>query len=95
MTKDEKIITVHIFYKGRVQGIGFRYTARSIAGSLGLTGWVKNLADGRVEAVVSGNRVDVEKFLDDIDCSLGHYIQDKQISLLHNNKEYLGFEIVY
>lgn len=41
----------HVFIKGGVQGIGYRYWTRKTAQSLGLTGWARNLADGRVEAV--------------------------------------------
>lgn len=40
---------VHIYYNGRVQGVGFRFTAESIANDLGVTGWAKNLRDGGVE----------------------------------------------
>lgn len=44
----------HIYFSGRVQGVGFRYTAYYIANQLGLTGWVQNLYDGRVEMEVQG-----------------------------------------
>ena len=44
----------HIIFSGRVQGVGFRYTACYLARPLGLTGWVKNLTDGRVEAELQG-----------------------------------------
>lgn len=44
----------HIYFSGRVQGVGFRYHAYRIATSLGLTGWVRNLYDNRVEMEVQG-----------------------------------------
>ncbi|MCF8001527.1 MAG: acylphosphatase [Halanaerobiales bacterium] len=48
------IIRKHVFVSGRVQGVGFRATARNKAQSLNVNGWVKNLYDGRVEAVIEG-----------------------------------------
>ncbi len=45
---------VHILVKGRVQGVGFRFTCRQLARRLGLYGWVKNLPDGSVEIVAEG-----------------------------------------
>ncbi|MCF7890452.1 acylphosphatase [Candidatus Bipolaricaulota bacterium] len=48
---------------GRVQGVGFRNSTRRKARQLGVTGWVKNLADGSVKAVVEGNKEDVEDLI--------------------------------
>ena len=48
------MIRKHIYFSGRVQGVGFRYQAAYYARSLGLTGWVRNLSDGRVEMEVQG-----------------------------------------
>lgn len=47
-------ITKHYLISGRVQGVGFRAYAKRAANELGLRGWVRNLADGRVEAVAEG-----------------------------------------
>ncbi|MFM2377036.1 MAG: hypothetical protein RLZZ165_2133 [Bacteroidota bacterium] len=44
----------HVFFSGKVQGVGFRRTLRTHAMELKLVGWVKNLEDGRVEAVAEG-----------------------------------------
>lgn len=48
---------------GRVQGVGFRYFTRSLADSLGVTGWVKNCSDGSVEISASGDKTRLQEFL--------------------------------
>ena len=55
-----------VFWSGRVQGVGFRYTTESAALKLGVTGWVRNLPDGRVEAVVEGPEKTLKVLLDEI-----------------------------
>ncbi len=57
----------HIFYSGRVQGVGFRYSCRQIAMGFDVTGWVKNLDDGRVELWVQGEEGEVGEFLKAVD----------------------------
>lgn len=54
---------LHIFVDGRVQGVFFRANTREEASSLGLSGWVRNCLDGRVEAVFEGEKDKVEKIL--------------------------------
>jgi acylphosphatase len=51
---DTRTVRAHVFVKGRVQGVFFRDHTRSVASSLGITGWVRNLPDGRVEIVAEG-----------------------------------------
>jgi acylphosphatase len=65
-----------VHYSGRVQGVGFRYTARSIARQFAVTGYVKNLADGRVELVVEGREEEIRAMLRAIQTEMGRYIRD-------------------
>ena len=57
----------HVFYSGRVQGVGFRYSCRQIAMGFNVTGWVKNLDDGRVEVWIQGGEEEVREFLKAVD----------------------------
>ena len=57
------IVRKHIYFSGRVQGVGFRYRSAYLARPLSLTGWVKNLWDGRVEMEVQGEQSAIKKFL--------------------------------
>jgi acylphosphatase len=57
------MIARQVFYEGRVQGVGFRYTVKQIAMGFDVTGWVKNLDDGRVELQVGGEEEEVQAFL--------------------------------
>lgn len=60
--KQEKV-RKHIFFYGRVQGVGFRYYAVQKANQLGLTGWVKNLYDGSVEMEVEGQEEWIDQLI--------------------------------
>ena len=55
---------LHVWIEGIVQGVFFRASTRQAAQDLGLTGWVKNLPDGRVEAVFEGDKDACQKALD-------------------------------
>lgn len=56
-------VRAHTYISGHVQGVFFRESTRRLADSLGLTGWVRNLPDGRVEAIFEGQRDRVERAL--------------------------------
>lgn len=57
-------VRAHVFVSGKVQGVYYRATTRDTAGEAGVDGWVKNLADGRVEAVFEGERAAVESMVE-------------------------------
>ena len=54
---------IHVYIKGRVQGVFFRAETQRVAQGFNITGWVRNMADGRVEAVFEGDDVDIDKML--------------------------------
>jgi acylphosphatase len=56
-------IRVHVFITGKVQGVGYRMSTWQAANDLGLSGWVRNLPDGQVEAVFEGSRDMVEEMI--------------------------------
>lgn len=56
-------ICAHVFVSGRVQGVGYRMSTYEVAKDLGVSGWVRNLPDGRVEAVFEGTRDVVEEMI--------------------------------
>ena len=62
---DKEVVRRHICFYGRVQGVGFRFTAMQLAQGLGLTGWVKNVEDF-VEMEVQGTEAEIERLLEGI-----------------------------
>jgi acylphosphatase len=86
---------LHVFYSGRVQGVGFRFTVKSLANGFELTGTVRNLADGRVELLAEGDRAELNEFRKAIqDSELGHFIRQEEVHWGTAKNEFRGFEIV-
>lgn len=85
--------TIHFIVSGRVQGVFFRASTRQSANELGLCGWVRNLPDGRVEGMASGESKDIARFK----AWLGRgpemaKVQDVQIEEVEL-QEFAGFEV--
>lgn len=57
------MIGKQVFYEGRVQGVGFRYSVKQLASGFEVRGWVRNLPDGRVELQIAGDREELDAFL--------------------------------
>ncbi|MDQ3279753.1 MAG: acylphosphatase [Bacteroidota bacterium] len=55
--------TKHLLIKGKVQGVYYRATAKEVADTIGLTGWIRNTEEGGVEAVVTGAQYQLDDFL--------------------------------
>ena len=86
-------MTVH--YSGRVQGVGFRYTAKTVATGFEIAGTVRNLPDGRVELTAEGLRDELDAFRAAIhDAGLAGFIRDEQVSWAEPENKFRGFEIV-
>ena len=86
---------LHIFYTGRVQGVGFRYTVKTLATGFEVTGVVRNLADGRVELMAEGTKAELEAFRRAIqDSEVGRFIRNEQCAWSEATGEFRGFEIV-
>ena len=83
---------LHIFYSGRVQGVGFRYTAEDTARHHGLTGWVRNLQDGRVELLAEGGETALLEFLTAMENGpLGNHVSHVESSWHEATGEFARF----
>ena len=86
---------IQVLYSGTVQGVGFRYSVKSVANGFEVTGTVRNLADGRVELLAEGVKDELEAFRQGIrDSGLEHFIQQEDVMWNEAKNEFRGFEIV-
>lgn len=92
-SKYSQITRAHVFISGKVQGVGYRFSTLEIAVKIGVNGWVKNLPDGRVEAVFESNKEAIEKMINW--CKKGpDYAIVKDISIEYQEPQAIkGFEI--
>ena len=86
---------LHVYFSGHVQGVRFRYSVKQLSLEFDVTGWVKNLPDGRVELVAEGERNELETFQAAIpDAGLRRFIRDTKSHWSGSTGEFRGFEIV-
>ena len=85
----------HIYYGGIVQGVGFRFTVERLAKDLGLTGWVRNLADGRVEILAEGERDSLLKLIVQVEEHFQGYIRKKEEQINTVSGRFKDFRVTY
>jgi acylphosphatase len=85
--------TERIIFSGHVQGVGFRYTVRSLARRHPVTGYVRNLPDGTVEAVAQGSPAAVNALLADVSGEFRQNISRCDRSAVTSTESFEGFEI--
>lgn len=87
---------VHVFYSGRVQGVGFRMTAEETAHRVRVMGWVRNLRDGRVELVAEGDKQLLARFLKALrNGPMANFISNVHVTWGQATHQFDEFEIRY
>ncbi len=87
------IIRKHIIFRGRVQGVGFRFRAKYAANGIGVTGWVRNEYDGSVEMEIQGTEEQINHVLKMI--NKGEYVQIERMytTIIENEEHETGFHV--
>ena len=83
----------HYIISGDVQGVGFRYRAKYAAAELGLTGYVRNRYDGKVEMEVQGDRESIQRMLAQIDAGTFVHIDDIEVENMPVDEEERSFSV--
>ncbi len=85
---------LRVMYSGNVQGVGFRYTVKSVANGFDVTGLVRNLPDGRVELVCEGQEDELAAFRQAVrESGLENFIRTEDVNWADAQNEFRGFEI--
>jgi len=86
---------LQVFFSGHVQGVGFRVGTERLARNYKVTGFVRNLKDGRVELVVEGEPEEIETFLDALKEQRSGFIQNTEETWLPATGEFERFAVWY
>ncbi len=90
-----ELVRRRVFFSGRVQGVGFRYTTEAVASRFKVAGFVRNVPDGRVELVAEGLPVELDRFLQGVEQAMSGHIDDRVVSQTHATSEFTGFSISF
>lgn len=82
-----------VVFSGQVQGVGFRETTRRIAAGFAVRGYVKNLADGRVELVCEGQPAELERFVGEVGRVMADFIRGAETKDLNGGEPLDGFTV--
>lgn len=85
----------HIIFKGRVQGVGFRFTVLNTASRYRLTGYVRNASDGTVEMLAQGPAADIDDCINHIKQSFADYVSETKSEDVPANRKYTDFKITF
>jgi acylphosphatase len=84
---------LHIIFRGNVQGVGFRYTARTVAQRHTIAGFVKNITDGTVEVVAEASEPDLARFLAELEREMAPFIESRTTERIQATGEFHGFSV--
>ncbi len=82
-----------VLFSGQVQGVGFRYSTQTVASRFAVTGFVRNLHDGRVELVAEGSRAELDRLQEAVEQAMSGYIQESSASDSPVTGEFQSFRI--
>ena len=86
---------VKVFYSGRVQGVGFRYTVKTLTHGFEVIGTIRNLSDGRVQLTAEGEHDELDAFIEAIrSAGVGPLIRNEEIQWGEAQNRFRGFEII-
>ena len=91
---DTNFSRVHIWVRGRVQGVGFRAFVQQSAHQLGLKGWVRNVGWDQVETIAEGDKTILEKFIESVKAGPhASHVEDSRIEWEPTSGEFVSFEV--
>ncbi len=89
------MIRRRVFYRGNVQGVGFRFTADRVARGYSVDGFVRNMSNGQVELVIEGDGMELDAFMEDLEEQMKGKIRGIDVQEEVSKRECVGFEIRY
>ena len=82
-----------VYFSGHVQGVGFRYTTQRAARGFEVTGYVRNLPDGRVELVAEGQNGEIERFIQAVETQMGGHVHERKAATSPVTGKFEGFQV--
>jgi acylphosphatase len=92
---EDQIISLKVIYRGRVQGVGFRYQTCRVADRFNISGSVKNLSDGSVELIAQGEKKTVDSFIKSVNQTLSNNIMSSVETSIPIQPNLKPFQIQY
>lgn len=90
----DRIFRLECWFEGRVQGVGFRAQTIGVAKGFEVSGFVKNLVDGRVHLQAEGKEEEVREFFEELKSEMEHYIKETKVKTSEGPRRAKGFSIV-